>query len=295
LEYLLQVNIFVSISGRIYKSDSLPIIDMRIQLTFNTLKPGRMTIPVNYQYPLSAWIYHTLAGGDHEFSTFLHDSGFSLGAKAFKFFTFSQLNFPAKGFKVEGDRLHILAGQCNLIVSFLLPVAMENFIKGLFKNQRFSLGDKISQTDFMVASVEVLPEPTFNGKAIFTTISPIMVGKRIDNCRTAAYLSPEEAAFEQLIADNLIHKFTTALNYGLIAPGPELETDDPQITFKLLNKPRMRGIKIKAFTPEETKIIGYTFDFEIKAPAALLQIGYVCGFGEKNSLGMGCVELKNTR
>jgi CRISPR-associated endoribonuclease Cas6 len=266
---------------------------MRIKLTFNTLNHGISVIPVNYQYPLSAWIYHTLAEGDHEFSTFLHDSGFALGTKAFKFFTFSQLNFPAKGFKVEGDRLHILTGQCHLIVSFLLPLAMENFIKGLFKNQRFSIGDKISQTDLLVSSVEVLTEPGFNGKAIFTTTSPIMVGKRMENCKTASYLSPEETAFEQLLADNLIHKFTTALNYGLISPGPELETDDPEITFKLLNKPRMRGIKVKAFTPEETKIIGYTFDFELKAPTALLQIGYVCGFGEKNSLGMGCVELKN--
>lgn len=295
MEYLLQVYIFVSISGQFTNQHHLHPFNMRIRLSLSTLGNKTTTIPVNYQYPLSAWIYHTLAEGDHEFSTFLHDSGFALGTKAFKFFTFSQLNFPAKGFKVEGDRLHILTGQCNLIVSFLLPVAMENFIKGLFKNQRFSLGDKISQTDFMVNSVEVLPESTFNGKATFTTISPIMVGKMIENSRTAAYLSPEEAAFEQLIADNLIHKFTTALNYGLIAPGPELEIEDPEITFKLLNKPRMRGITVKAFTPEETKIIGYTFDFDIKAPAALLQIGYVCGFGEKNSLGMGCVELKNIR
>jgi CRISPR-associated endoribonuclease Cas6 len=267
---------------------------MRIKLTFNTLTHGISIVPVNYQYPLSAWIYHTLAEGDHEFSTFLHDSGFTLGAKAFKFFTFSQLNFPAKGFKVEGDRLHILTGQCNLIVSFLLPMAMENFIKGLFKNQRFSIGDKISQTDFVVNSVEVLPEPTFDGEAVFTTTSAVMVGKRVENFKSATYLHPGDAGYEQHLADNLINKYTTALAYGLVPAERELLQQDPEIAFKLLNTPRMRGITIKDHTPEKTQIKGYTFDFSIKAPAPLLHIGYVCGFGEKNSLGMGCVELKNT-
>lgn len=268
---------------------------MRIRLSFNTLKRGVNTIPVNYQYPISAWIYQTLAKGDRELSTFLHDSGFKVGAKSFKFFTFSQLNFPAKGFKVEGDRLHILAGHCSLTVSFLLPQAMENFIKGLFNNQRFGIGDKKSQADLLVASVEILAEPVFNGQATFTTASPIMVGRRVENCKSAAYLKPDEPGFEQLLADNLIHKFTAALNYSLIKPGPELEMEDPEITFKLLNNPRMWGITVKAFTAEETKIKGYTFDFALKAPTPLLKMGYICGFGEKNSLGMGCVEVKKER
>ena len=42
----------------------------------------------------------------------------------------------------------------------------------------------------------------------------------------------------------------------------------------------------------ESKLIGYQFDFFLDAPAELIRIGYYTGFGEKNSVGFGCVGIK---
>jgi CRISPR-associated endoribonuclease Cas6 len=61
----------------------------------------------------------------------------------------------------------------------------------------------------------------------------------------------------------------------------------------LTDRPRRRGIKIKAFTPEETKIIAYDFDFEITAPPELIQLGIIAGFGGENALGFGATKLMN--
>lgn len=263
---------------------------MRLKIQFDTVSKSS-EIPVNYQYPLSAWIYRTIATGNHEFSDFLHNSGFTASGKTFRFFTFSQLFFPQGGFRVEGDRLRIIGAGCWFFVSFMVPVAVEHFIAGLFRNQQFTMGDRISQATFNVSSVEVLSDPLFHDEARFRCISPVLVSKRLENRNTAAYLAPEHPGYDQLLLYNLISKLTTAIATGLLLPEKEMAMQDIQFSFSLLNGPRKKGITVKEGSPEQTKIIGYNYDFSIKAPHILLRTGYLCGFGEKNSLGLGCVNL----
>lgn len=267
---------------------------MRIELILNTTDKDKSTIPVNYQYPLSAWIYRTISEGNHEFAAFLHNKGFITGTKSYKLFTFSQLHFPPRGFKVEGDRLTILSGECKLVLSFMVPDAVNHFVAGLFKNQRFTLGDQISQTPLIVSRVEVLTDPVFPSDEKFKCISPVIVGKTIEGSRTAEYLSPEQPDFEKILFENLIHKYSAAVVSGLLKPEIDAITDIPVMNFRLLNTPRKWGITIKDGSPNQTKIIGYTFDFNIQAPIELIRVGYFCGFGEKNALGMGCAALINS-
>lgn len=268
---------------------------MRFRLTFSLVDSDRNIIPVNYQYPLSAWIYKTIAEGNHEFASFLHNSGFISGNKNYKLFTFSQLSFPRKGFKVTDDRLSILSDSFTLILSFMAPEAVEHFIAGLFSMQKFTLGDRISQAPIVVTSVEAIEESKLLSESTFTCISPVVVGKTGEGNRTAEYLSPEHDDFERILIENLIHKYSASINANLLYPTPEALTDEPDISFKLLNTPRKRGITIKDGSPAKTKIIGYTFDFTIKAPIDLIKTGYMCGFGEKNALGMGCVDVLSER
>ena len=173
----------------------------------------------------------------------------------------------------------------------MVPVAVEHFIAGLFRNQLFTMGDRISQATFNVSSVEVLSDPLFHDEARFRCISPVLVSKRLENRNTAAYLAPEHPGYDQLLLNNLISKLTTAIATGLLLPEKEMAMQDIQFSFSLLNGPRKKGITVKEGSPEQTKIIGYNYDFSIKAPHILLRTGYLCGFGEKNSLGLGCVNL----
>lgn len=263
---------------------------MRIRLILSASDPCRSVIPVNYQYPLSSWIYHTIAESNHEFADFLHNSGFTGGNKTYKLFTFSQLTFPLKGFRVEKDRLHILNGQCKLDISFMVPAAVEHFIAGVFKNQHFTLADQLSQTSFTVSSVEVLTEPLFNGSIKLRLISPMVIGKQVAGRNTAEYLAPDHVDYIRILTDNLVHKYAAALQAGLLPSTKVANGPEPLIQSEVINTPRRWGITIKANTPSQTKIIGYTYDFKLSAPTDLIRTGYLCGFGEKNALGMGCVE-----
>ena len=78
--------------------------------------------------------------------------------------------------------------------------------------------------------------------------------------------------------------------YKLVKPLPE----NQPVAFRLLTEhPKKRGIRIKAFTPAETKIIGYLFDFEITAPPELIRLGMLAGFGGENAMGFGAVKILN--
>lgn len=264
---------------------------MRISLIIKTIKSGENSIPVNYSYPLSAWIYHTISGGNHEFARFLHDTGFQTGIKPYKLFTFSKLLFPPKGFKVEDDRLSILMGECRLILSFMAPLALENFITGLFKGQEFLLGDSISRTLLRVESIEIMPPPVLMRTTRLHCLSPILVSKERPGSRNAEYLSPGHPDYTGILTGNLINKFTAALSHGLIDAPPSVSSNSAEISLKILNTPKSWLSVIKAGTPQQSKLKGFTFDFEITGPEELIQTGYAAGFGEKNALGMGCVQI----
>ena len=118
---------------------------MRIKIEFK-LSGKRQVLPMNYQYPVSAWIYKVLARGDNQFSEFLHEQGFRMeNQKTFKLFTFSNFMFPTHSFGViKGtDRMEIFADKARLILSFQIPVAAEKFVAGLFTDQKAEILNKV--------------------------------------------------------------------------------------------------------------------------------------------------------
>ena len=261
---------------------------MRILLKLELQNSIKNILPVNYQYPLSAWIYKTIHEGDHKFAEFLHNKGFEAGSKSFKFFTFSMLGFDKGGYSINGDRLHILNKKAKLELSFLIPDALQYFIEGLFQNQNFTIGDTKTQVPFIVRTVEVKSLLEFKEDMIFRTLSPLIVSQNVEDSRYAKYLEPEDSNFERIFFDNLVRKYAAALNAELITNNYGSANYDMKL--KIMSKPRKKGLTIKAGTREQSKIIGYMFDFRITAPVELIKIGYLAGFGEKNSLGLGCVQ-----
>lgn len=244
-------------------------------------------MPFNYQYELSSWIYKVIAAADADFSHFLHGGAFRSGTKSFKLFTFSNLDLrPFKIHKQHG-RIEIIGKHVVLQIRFLIDKAAENFIKGLFLNQQFSIGDKISGVDFRVIRVETDTPPLFTETMTYRTLSPMCVSVRGE--RHAQYISPADPAFESLLFANLVSKLS-ALPV-LHENRPIQLIPDEEHGFTLLSEPKSRLISIKSFTKDETRVRGYEFQFELKASPLLQEIGYYSGFGEKNSTGFGCVEV----
>jgi len=256
---------------------------MELQLKFG-LRRGN-SLPVNYQYELSSWIYKVIQRADHEYSTFLHEKGFSVDGRNFKMFTFSQLDL--RPYKISGNQIRLLGKEILLNIRFLIDSSLDHFIKGLFMEQCFSLGDRNTVVDFEVSSVETIAPPLFKSVMQYQCLSPICVSRRRPD-DSAEYVSPEDPGFGALLVQNLQRKAK-----ALVSITGDKEQAASDFKFRLLNTPRKKGIHIKADTAQHTQVIGYLFHFELSAPLELHEIGYFAGFGEKNSMGFGTVTRIN--
>ncbi|MFP4097134.1 MAG: CRISPR-associated endoribonuclease Cas6 [Cyclobacteriaceae bacterium] len=254
---------------------------MRFKLILHITSSKRV-LPLNYQYPLHAWIYRTIEQADADFSRFLHDEGYASGSKKFKLFTFSPLSCrPYKIFRQE-ERIAFQGDEISLQISFMIDQAAEKFIMGLFMGQRFSLGDPISQADFEVVRIEALPRPEFKEKMRYRCLSPVVISVMETGKAHAQYKGPAHPEYEKLFLNHLAEKYKAVPQLAGSIP------DSPQDwQFRLLSKPRQKLIHIKQHTEAATKVRGYQYDFELTAPAEVQEMGYYAGFGEKNSLGFG--------
>lgn len=259
---------------------------MRLQLLLNIEKfrDSKPELMFNYQYPLSAALYSVFNSGDSEFARFLHEKGYSEKALSFKFFTFSQLYMPK--YKLTDTGFKILSDRIKLIVSILPPKPAETFVKGLFAGQEIKVGN----LHLKVQSVEVVAEPEYRKEMQFKTLSPIIISHKKEGSKHAEYIHPGDARFGPLLQRNLENKHRIYAKYN---PSLQPLPDDYEFQYKAGNKIQKKRIKIKEGRPEESSLIVYRTDFKLKAPEALMKIGYGAGFGEKNALGLGCCEIIN--
>lgn len=264
---------------------------MRFQIKFR-LSGKRQVLPLNYQYPLSSWMYKVLQKGDAELADFLHREGYKLeNKKTFKLFTFSQLRFPKHTYKIipKSDRMELWSRNAWLTVAFQLPQPAEKFVMGLFRDQQVRIGDKISKIEMEVESVEAVKTVEIKTETVkIRCLSPIVVTEQKEGDKYETYLSPLDENYSQLFFHNLLgkHKLFSgefdALDPFAGGSGLQLEC--------LVKTPKSKKQTIKAFTPQEVDVKGYQFEFNLTAPAALIQTGLNSGFGAMNAMGFGCGE-----
>ena len=244
-------------------------------------------LPIDYEYLISSWIYRTIGQADSKFSEWLHQHGFGYGGKKYKLFTFAPLRPAWYDLDKKNRTFRLTKGPTTLELSFFIDEAIQHFVSGLFQDQRFKLASGSLRADFEVSSVEVLSMPDFCPTMQFQTIKPICISHDDPESKYAAYLSPLDEGYKNLLLQNLLRKQQALQLVVATTPLVELDLDVPFV-FKLLSAPKERLLRIK-----QTKVKGYAFDFELMAPKELMRIGFLGGFGEKNSsLGMGMVKEK---
>lgn len=259
---------------------------MRLKINFS-LSGKRQHLPLNYQYPVSSWIYKVLSKADKEFATILHELGYKIeNGKTFKLFTFSQIGFPQHSWKIipKSDRMQVWARKGWLTVSFHLPEQTEKFVMGLFHQQSVFIGDKISGIEMQVESIEALKTNLPEGELVkIKTLTPVVLGLDIEGKQNEQYVLPIHSDYKRVFLQNLIEKYAaTGIN------GIDVNNLDFNIT-KLYSRTSLQTIK--ADTPAETKVKGYFYDFELHAPREIIELGLNAGFGSMNSLGFGFGEV----
>jgi len=257
-------------------------IVMRIRLSLNRTTKQRM-LPMDYQYHISAWIYKVLKQADEDFALFLHEKGYGKNdPKLYKLFCFSPLNFGKPIMWKEKKLFEITVHNIEIQISFDVPEAASNFIKGLFMQQAFYLGDKFNGIDFTVTQVEVLPEPRFTETINYRLKTPWVVSFQGEHDKYPDYLSPDDERFDVFAIKHLIEK------YNNTRKSSEIFTE--QIRLLITSPFKRSGFVMKPGTREETRVVGNLFDFELTAPVEIHQMIWNAGVSEKSSSGFGWVE-----
>jgi len=245
----------------------------------------------NYQYPLSAAIYKIISRADEAYADFLHNKGYGDGLKSFKLFTFSDLKAP---FKIRNDGLQLLNRQAELVVSFHLPQAAESFIKGLFMNQELEIADRQNRVVFSIT--QVTAQPALAGisqsgniqELLLQPLSPVVCGVKNEQ-GNYSFLSPEHPDFVRQLLYNWQEKYKAL--YGIEETERAFAGVAMEVVF-FRQPPRSRLVTIKAETPAETKIRGFTnFRLKVRGSNAALELLVNAGAGIYSSLGMGCVQV----
>ncbi len=278
---------------------------MRFELTLNRTTRQRM-LPMDYQYYISAWVYKVLKQADRDFAGFLHEKGYGQSeTKLYKLFCFSRLNFGKPRLWKEKKLFEISEHQISLQVSFDVNEAASNFIKGLFLSQEFYLGDKFNGIDFKVTGVEALPEPIFAETMQYRLQTPWVVSLKTENDKHPQYLKPFEKDFYELSVKHMAEKYQNTKGKVLDGStfGFKLKTGVNEHGIPLYRKPepakwleesrgwKRAGFLMKPGTPEESRIVGNLFDFELSAPVEVHRMIWNAGASEKSSSGFGWVEV----
>lgn len=276
---------------------------MRFKLHLRPVK-DHQKLTFNYQYAIHSWIYKLLANIDKGYADFLHNEGYKIEneKKSFKHFTFSSLKLGRIKPIYKGDDAIILSTDIiELVISFYMDKAAKNFILGLFKSQNISLCTTDYKADFIIEKVENLVSHEFqkslnNTTIKFNTISPLVIGRKVEGINTDEYISPTHPEFSKMFAFNLVHKYMSVQNNILM--NIDMGIAENLINFKLISNPNV--IREMKFSVKEsdnqrtTKVVGFhNFQFEVTGPEEIIEVGYLGGFGRHSSIGCGCAEIIN--
>jgi CRISPR-associated endoribonuclease Cas6 len=262
---------------------------MRLLIHFQLDRQARL--PIDHQEPLTGLVYRLLGESDPDYARFLHDEGYRLpnaegetGAKRFKLFVFSGLRIPKGRRRVDGSSLCVSPGE----VTWLLASPRDDFLShsatGLF-----AVGSRVQvgPVPLTITGIECLPEPDFTSPMPFTCLSPIVASVRRED-RSTQYLTPADGPqFSEAVRRNLLRK------YELIHGSPPAD-DRLELVFDpayLADTRHRRGTKLVTF--KGIQVRGALAPFTLSGSRELMEVGWSCGLGEKNSVGFGMVEVQH--
>ena len=144
------------------------------------------------------------------------------------------------------------------------------------------IGDRHTQVELQVDDIIKTDMDSYPETLSYLSLSPIVFVHVRPN-RSIEYIGPDSPEYQDILLDTILEKY----EYFYRKEFPH----NLQFGFELITPPKRKGIFIKRFTPDETKIIGYMYKFRLTLHPTLHRLIYNTGLGEKINLGFGCVEV----
>ncbi len=246
---------------------------MRIQIIADV--GNGITLPINYNHILVGTIYRFLAESNPEYAEFLHDEGYNAAEKRFKLFTFSQL--MAEHRRITGEQIHFHSA-LTWYVSSPVEMFLSHFADTLLTQGWLTLETQ----QLKIIDVTIPRMPRFQPKMKFRCLSPIVMStaREHEGKRRMHYCLPDDPQLSQLVRQNLMRKYQAIY---------EKNPTDENFTFRFdanyINQRQGRVTRLVDY--KGIKIRGVMAPFHVSGSIPLIQVGYECGFGDKNSAGFG--------
>lgn len=266
---------------------------MRIGITLRSLDPGPLVIPEQYNSPVAGFIYNHLP---EDGAATLHNEGYTGAPEHLRGFVFSKMHgrfkrrdgtlsfAPPRGQKRGSATFYISSVEAAMLAelwSRLFPVADK-------KPEKTHLGGRVCE----VAEVFEVPGPLLpdsspaggvTARALSPVVSQVPASKRERSEGRTRYYEPGDGSYEAALLSNLEFK-ARVLNWCGGSYGPEPEGGRRiEVTE---GTARSRGVMIKGYF----LVIGYTGEFQLRLPPALLELAYLTGLGARNAQGFGMVD-----
>ena len=183
--------------------------------------------------------------------------------------------------RITGATIHF-GSTLTWYVSSPVERFLSHFADTLLTEGRLSIG----QHELRVRDVTVPRIPRFQSEMHFRCLSPIVMTtvREWDGKQAMHYCLPDDPELSDLIRQNLIRKHEAI--HGSVP-------HDDTLTFSFdeayIRKRQGRVTRLADY--KGIKIRGVLCPFNVSGSVALIQTGYECGFGDKNSAGFGMVEV----
>ena len=252
-----------------------------MRIVAELIVPSSLVIPTDHQF-ISAAVYAFLSAADPVRARELHENGYAWEHRRYKPYAFSRVVVPRRcsQYLENGD---LLAHQCvaHWFVSSPFQEVLDMFTMGLLMKGHLELG----AVRMRIKSVQTEPTPTFQaGFARLACMTPIVTTTRVDDKRLAQFVTQRDdpQKFSENIRLNLAHKYAAFFGRDAADPSLTIRFDDAFMK-------KHRGVEGTRFKNET--VIGASAPFVVVGSPELIQLGYDCGFGQKNALGFGMVRV----
>lgn len=244
---------------------------MQLHLTFSA---RHVRLPLSHRYALQGMLYHALASNPH-YSNYVHNSGYSCGARNYKLFTFGRLSGPF----MHSDREIIFKDTVHFEVRSVDP----NFV--------YQLGSVLcpsSQINLFENTLEILDSRIEDYSpntccAKISMLSPITVFET-ERSGYRRFIAPDESLFYTAVVNNALRKWQSYFN----TPAPTDFSFEPALpTSELIQNHRI----VSRF--KRSTIVSYGGSYVLRGNGKLINFLYDAGLGSKNSQGLGMFNIES--
>ena len=269
IQFLSIIQRLISTNSTGYKSYRDIIFTMRSKLTIRKISTA--PLHYDYQYGLASMLYVKLASANITLANEIHSH------QGFKFYTFSNLLIN----DWIPDKKGLNFKTANLIISSPNVEFIRSFVEGLLKDTKFSLQRNGNNVNFIIESIDILPQQTIGETCIFKTLSPIYIKTmRKHNGRLAEVdLYPKDPKFYENLHTNLVARYKKYYGHAI-------EHDHFEVT-------KVTDVKPKRIAVGNSQRRCSHVVLTVEGDCDLIRFAYEAGLGEKNAMGFGCVDVIN--